>query len=69
MGDIAWSKLHKGGVHMELSEKLTILADSAKYDVSCSSSGATSKNYAIIGNTAPQAVATAFPRTEGAFLF
>lgn len=38
---------------MELSEKLTILADSAKYDVSCSSSGATSKNYAIIGNTAP----------------
>lgn len=38
---------------MELSEKLTILADSAKYDVSCSSSGAKSKNDALIGNTSP----------------
>ena len=38
---------------MEIMEKLTILADSAKYDVSCSSSGAKSKNYGTIGNTSP----------------
>ncbi len=38
---------------MELSQKLTILADSAKYDVSCSSSGSTRKNSGIIGNTSP----------------
>lgn len=38
---------------MELMEKLTILADSAKYDVSCSSSGATRKNDAILGNASP----------------
>ena len=38
---------------MELIEKLTILADSAKYDVSCSSSGAQNKNYALIGNSSP----------------
>ena len=33
-------------------EKLTILADSAKYDVSCSSSGSTRKNEGGIGNAA-----------------
>ena len=38
---------------MELMEKLTILADSAKYDVSCSSSGANQKNTGIIGNSSP----------------
>ncbi len=38
---------------MELSEKLQILADSAKYDVSCSSSGAKSPNTGFIGNTSP----------------
>lgn len=38
---------------MEIMEKLTILADSAKYDVSCSSSGAKNKNYATIGNSSP----------------
>ncbi len=38
---------------MEIMEKLTILADSAKYDVSCSSSGARHSNTGIIGNSAP----------------
>ncbi len=45
---------------MELTKKLTILADSAKYDVSCSSSGATSKNYATIGNTSPSGCCHSF---------
>lgn len=35
---------------MELKEKLNILADSAKYDASCSSSGSSRKNNAGIGN-------------------
>lgn len=35
---------------MDLMEKLEILADSAKYDVSCSSSGARGRNDGIIGN-------------------
>ena len=35
---------------MELQEKLKILADSAKYDASCSSSGSTRKNNNGIGN-------------------
>lgn len=35
---------------MELSEKLKILADSAKYDVSCSSSGTSRPNEGILGN-------------------
>lgn len=38
---------------MELMEKLQILADSAKYDVSCSSSGTTRKTEGLIGNAAP----------------
>lgn len=38
---------------MELIEKLTILTDSAKYDVSCSSSGSTRNNNGLIGNTSP----------------
>lgn len=36
---------------MELMQKLEILADSAKYDVSCSSSGSNRKNEGIIGNS------------------
>ena len=36
---------------MELSEKLKILSDAAKYDASCSSSGSNRKNYNGIGNT------------------
>ena len=35
---------------MDLKEKLNILADSAKYDASCSSSGSTRKNNNGIGN-------------------
>lgn len=38
---------------MELKQKLEILADSAKYDVSCSSSGTKRKNEGIIGNASP----------------
>ena len=37
---------------MTLEEKLKILADSAKYDASCSSSGSTRKNTGGIGNAA-----------------
>lgn len=36
---------------MELSEKLKILSDAAKYDASCSSSGSIRKNNNGIGNT------------------
>lgn len=40
-------------MHMELKEKLKILADSAKYDASCSSSGSKRNNKnAIVGSTA-----------------
>lgn len=39
-----------GDAKMDLKEKLTILADSAKYDASCSSSGSTRKNNSGIGN-------------------
>ena len=35
---------------MELGEKLNILADAAKYDVSCSSSGSSRSNRGGIGN-------------------
>ncbi len=45
---------------MELMEKLTILADSAKYDVSCSSSGARRKNEGVIGNSAPSGCCHSF---------
>ena len=38
---------------MELMEKLKILADSAKYDVSCSSSGSNRNNTGTIGNSSP----------------
>ena len=37
---------------MNLEEKLKILADSAKYDASCSSSGSNRKNNNGIGSTA-----------------
>ncbi|MFR7760878.1 MAG: radical SAM protein, partial [Peptoniphilus grossensis] len=35
---------------MELTEKLKILSDAAKYDVSCSSSGSNRKNSGGIGD-------------------
>ena len=35
---------------MDIKEKLTILADSAKYDASCSSSGSNRKNDNGLGN-------------------
>lgn len=35
-------------INMELQEKLKILADSAKYDASCSSSGSTRKNNGMV---------------------
>ena len=44
---------------MEIKEKLIILADSAKYDASCSSSGSTRKNNGI-GNTAPAGICHSF---------
>lgn len=45
---------------MELLEKLKILADSAKYDVSCSSSGSNRKNTKGIGNTAISGICHSF---------
>lgn len=45
---------------MELRDKLRILADSAKYDVSCSSSGASRKNEAFIGNARPSGCCHSF---------
>ena len=45
---------------MTLEEKLTILADSAKYDASCSSSGSTRKNDGGIGNAATSGICHSF---------
>ncbi len=45
---------------MTLEEKLKILADSAKYDASCSSSGSTRKNTGGIGNAAVNGICHAF---------
>ncbi len=41
---------------MDLIEKLSVLADSAKYDVSCSSSGSNRKNSGGMGNAAPSGI-------------
>lgn len=45
---------------MELKEKLKILADSAKYDASCSSSGSKRKENSSIGNTAYAGICHSF---------
>lgn len=45
---------------MELQEKLKILADSAKYDASCSSSGGNRKNNGGIGNTSVSGICHSF---------
>ena len=45
---------------MTLKEKLTILADSAKYDASCASSGSIRKNEGGIGNTAFSGICHSF---------
>lgn len=45
---------------MELKEKLEILADSAKYDASCSSSGSKRKNSGSIGNTSYAGICHSF---------
>ena len=45
---------------MDLKTKLHILADSAKYDASCSSSGSTRKNINGIGNAAPSGICHSF---------
>lgn len=45
---------------MELQEKLKILADSAKYDASCSSSGSDRKSNCDIGNTAYSGICHSF---------
>ena len=45
---------------MSLEEKLKILADSAKYDASCSSSGSTRKNTGGIGNAAISGICHSF---------
>lgn len=45
---------------MDLKEKLNILADSAKYDASCSSSGSTRKNNNGIGNASFSGICHSF---------
>lgn len=45
---------------MDLQEKLKILADSAKYDASCSSSGSNRKNKEGIGNVATSGICHSF---------
>ena len=45
---------------MTLEEKLELLADSAKYDASCSSSGSTRKNEVGIGNAAYSGICHSF---------
>jgi Predicted DNA-binding protein with the Helix-hairpin-helix motif len=51
-------------------EKLKVLAESAKYDVSCSSSGTTRTNKSGgIGSAAGWGFATALLRTGDAFRF
>lgn len=45
---------------MELREKLNILADSAKYDASCSSSGSIRINEGGIGNASPAGICHSF---------
>lgn len=48
-------------------EKLTILADSAKYDVACTSSGASARAApGTLGSATPRAAATLLPQTAGA---
>ena len=43
-----------------IKEKLEILADAAKYDVSCSSSGGNRKNNGGLGNSAPFGICHSF---------
>ena len=45
---------------MTIEEKLKVLADSAKYDASCSSSGSTRKNEGGIGNAAASGICHSF---------
>lgn len=52
---------------MTLEEKLKILADSAKYDASCSSSGSTRKNTGGIGNAAVNGICHSFA-SDGRFI-
>lgn len=53
---------------MDLLEKLQILADSAKYDVACTSSGVDRGGYPVNWEIPfPAASATPFPPTAGAF--
>ena len=49
-----------GDEKMELKEKLKILADSAKYDASCSSSGSTRKNNNGVGNASFSGICHSF---------
>lgn len=53
---------------MSLMDKLKILADAAKYDVSCSSSGSSRKNDGTgLGNTVAAGLAIASVRMEDVF--
>ena len=51
MCDIIEPMFDNGGDSMEIMDKVKILADSAKYDASCSSCGGTRKNKGGIGNS------------------
>ena len=50
----SYNRLRTGGFELLINEKLAILADAAKYDVSCASSGSRRKNdRRRLGNTTP----------------
>jgi predicted DNA-binding helix-hairpin-helix protein len=52
---------YKGEVTMDILEKLKILSDAAKYDVSCSSSGSSRTNVKNgIGNASPSGICHSF---------
>ena len=53
---------------MEVMDKLTILADAAKYDAACTSSGVTRGGRAgTIGTASNSGSATPFPPMDGVF--
>ena len=59
-------------IEASLNRKLAILADAAKYDASCASSGAGGRNSRDgrgLGSTTAQASAMPTRRTDGAFRF
>lgn len=55
----------KGGSTVDLMDKLTILADAAKYDAACTSSGVDRRGGKGMGSTMPPGAATPSLPTAG----